>query len=482
MEKRQIIILSLIFLALFILVYSPHINDRFPLHVDEWHHIQEAREIGANGFNLSNLTLEVGFQVFLYILSFFINLVFSYQFLPAIWAVVSGIVLYLVVWKKTDNIWIAILSVLFFTSIKSNVNLMGLWFFAPMTFAFPFIFAFMYFYSEGLERKSKKYVLISLLFMLFLIPTHVLSFSFAIPILFIYSLLHRDYIKKEWKFFSVFLAIPILTVLFFATFLQIPLSELFSRFVSELSFKHGWGVFERTNSFLETYSLVGYFFALMGFFVLAFSKRKHLLYLIWPSTVLFSIFFFRIFDVSYFSPYQRNMSYFVISLPFLSAVGAYWSFDKIKEALGGGKKRMGKVLNQFIFYLLILFSITSLFMGYYSIDSGINVYHPINEEQFEALTFLGNQQAGVVMVRPMQGVAVYPISGHQPFTTTFFYNTYNKDLTKEFFSADCERKDEIILETSVDYVFENSEVDCGWKAIYNKSSYIYDVKNGSKKS
>lgn len=476
--KTHVIFTSLVFILLFSLVYSPHINYRFPLHVDEWHHIHETLEIKDGQYSLSTASFRIGFQIFLLALSFPLNLVESFHLFPAIWAVLSGIVLYLFTYKKTENLWISILSVLFFASIKSNVNLMGLWFFTPLTFSIPFIFAFMYFYSEGLEKKSKKNILLSLVFMAFLIPIHIISFSFAIPILLIYSTLHYKYILKEWKFFSSFLIIPLFAFLFYYFVTGISITNLFSRVISDLSFKYGWGVYERQNSFLEMYSLMGYLFALIGIVTLFLNKhKKNFLYIIWPLVLLISIFFFRFFGVSFFSPYQRNMYYLVISLPFLSAIGAFKSFSVIKRFLIKGRFLKIKKL---IFLLLILIIFRVTFMDYYDIPAGINVYYSVDEDQYLALKFMQTQEGGVILTRAMQGAAVYPISRHEPFSSLFFYGKNRGDWVKMFYDSDCKEKESYLSSKRIDYVLEDYDINCGWEVIYNKTAWIYDVKEFKK--
>ncbi len=472
MEKKHIFLFIIVFVILFLLVYSPHSSNHFPLHVDEWHHIHESINLRNGDYNFSSSSFRIGFQLFLAGLSFFISLVKFYFIFPAIWAVFSGLVLAVLVYKKTENIWISLLSVFFFASIKSNVNLGGLWFFTSLTFSIPFIFAFIYFFSEGLEKENKKSILLSFLIIVLLIPTHIISFSFAIPFLFIYSFIYFKFIKREWKFFSMFLLIPFISFIFFNFILRIK-HNFILKFFNAMSFKYGWGVLELNNSFLEVYSLIGFLFAIVGFFVFLFSKRKHLIYLIWPVVILFSIFFYRIFHISFFAPYQRNMFYFVLAMPFLSARGFYFVIKKINIFLI--KHSFSKRFAKLILYLIIFVLLFGSLMNYFVIPKGLEVYYPINQNQFEALNFLKNQPQGIVIVPIMQGDGVFPISGHRVFSSIYFYNRNNKRINKEFFYTTCPRKNEIIKLNNISYVFSNSPINCGWKKIYNKTSFIYNV-------
>ena len=322
MNKNQKIILILIILATALIVYTPHYSYPYPLHIDEWHHIAEAEKMDNGEYSSSQFSYRIGFQLILLFLSKFMNIVLAYKFFAASWATLTSLVLFYVIYKKTNNYLIAIISIIFFASLKSNVNLLGLWFFTPLTFSLPFIFLYMYFFDFGIKNQSKKYIIYSLLIMLILLPIHAVAVLFAFPILIIYSLFNIKFIKTEWKFFSLFLLVPLAGLIFYSSVSHLPLIESISTLFSDLQFKKGWGVLELSNSPLEVYSAIGYFLAIFGFCIICKNKeqrKEYLLYLICPVIILLSIIFFRIFDVSYLSPYQRNAYYFAISLPFLSA-------------------------------------------------------------------------------------------------------------------------------------------------------------------
>lgn len=474
-KKSYLLSLILALSIVFFLVYSPHFQNRFPLHVDEWHHIEESIKFQEGNYHWSTFSFRIGFQLFLFLIP---NLILVYQLLPALWAVLSALVLFYVAYKKSGNFWVGLFSVLFFSSIKSNVNIMGLWFFTPLTFSIPFIFAFMYFYSEGLEKKSKKFVLLSFLFMVILIPIHVISLSFAIPILLVYSFMHWRYILKEWKFFIIFLLIPLFILIFYNFVMSFPLKELFSKIISELVFEKGWGVIELNNSFLEGYSFVGYFFAIVGVIYLSFYKKQHWAYILWPIYLLLSIFYFRLSGLSYFSPYQRNFYYFVISLPFLSAFGLKCFIEIIKDYLPPFKKL--KFLNKrnLILGFIIFLSILPIYFNYYEIPRGLEVYYPLNDDINSALNFLKEYPKGVVMIPATNALAVYSISGHTPFTTLFFYGLENRKAEIAFYQSDCFIKNAILDYFDIQYVFEDYDVGCGWEPIYNESVWIYRVNHG----
>ena len=335
MKKRYKILILITLIFTFLLVYQPHLSYHLPLHVDEWHHISESIRLSNYGeyFDVLRSTssirfggTEMGFHFFLFLLSWLFDLVSIYQFLPAIWTVVTSLVLFFVTYKKTNqNFYIAWLSMIFFISIRSNVNLTGLWFFTPLTFSIPFVFLYTYFFTEGIEQQNRKYLLYSLLIVLFLIPIHSISVLFALPAFLIYLIInHRD-ATKQYKYLLAFLLVPIFGILFYKYTLNIPWPDLFYKLFDNLQFKYGWGVLELHNALTEIYHWLGYFLAIIGalFVLISKNNKKYTFYLLWPITTFSLVIIYKLTGISYLSPYQRNLYYFVISLPILSAIGFY---------------------------------------------------------------------------------------------------------------------------------------------------------------
>ena len=197
MDNRRKLLLALGLIFVFLLVYSPHFDYPFPYHVDEWHHITETKRLLEQGYSLGVGGPELGFNLILLPLYKIVDLVLIYKFLPALWASLAALALFGVVYKKTGKLFlVALTAVIFFASIKSNVNITGLWFFTPLTFSIPFIYLYIYFFSQGLAKQNKKFILISLAIMALLIPVHAISVLFAVPFLIIYSLIFYRYLSQ----------------------------------------------------------------------------------------------------------------------------------------------------------------------------------------------------------------------------------------------------------------------------------------------
>lgn len=471
MKKSRILLILLVLVGIFLLVYTPHYRYPFPRHVDEWHHITETIRLQEGGYPGKSIGLRVGFHVLLWPLSKIVNLVLVYRFLPAIWAVISALVLFYLVYKKTDrSFFTALLTMIFFASIKSNVNITGLWFFTPLTFSIPFIYLYMYFFTEGVQRENKKLILLSLLVMVILLPIHAISVLFALPFLLIYSLFNFKYIKKEWSFFSAFLMIPLAGMAFYKFIMRVPWLSLTKNLTKALQFKHGWGILEVNNSPLELYSIIGYILAAAGFLFIFANRealKKYLAYLLWPACLLISIVVYRASGTSYLVPYQRNLYYFALGLPLLSALGTEHLFKKIEKV---SKEKAD------IFIVLIMLL---TFWSYGRIPPQLDLYEAIDPSDYQALLFLSSCPRSVVMAPPGISEALYPVSRHWPVATYAFYG--NRQDSERFFGTDdCRTKEEIVQKYRAGYVLSKSKIDCGWKLIYDNWDYIYEVAPGPK--
>lgn len=507
MKKTKIILVIIILVGTFLLVYRPHFEYAFPLHIDEWHHISQAIHLGDYGqyFEMfrqdearRTTGMEIGFHFFLFLLSWFINLVWTYQYLPAAWAVVSALTLFYVVYKKTnENFFLALLAIIFFSSIKSNVNLTGLWFFTPLSFAIPFIFLYFYLFSEGVEKQDKKLILASLVVMLILIPTHSISFLFAVPILIIYSFFNLKFVFKNLFLFLSFLIIPVIGVVFYKYTLDVPWAQLSGHLAKMLQFSYGWGVLELKNSPFEIYNWPGYFFALVGVSAIILTKkiRQYLIYLLWPLVLIVSIIIYHLTGVSYLSPYQRNFYYLAISLPFLSAFGLYTFIILIKKEIHRlatpSKKteispiainikldpKYDKLIQNLVAAVIIVIVIILTFVNYYQIPPDLNLYQPISQDDYAALTFLSTLPPGKVMATPFVAMAVFPISHHEVVADVNFVG--NRSQIEEFFLfSDCARQKEIITDQKIKYIISPAPLTCNYKVIYaQKNKIIYQTSD-----
>lgn len=509
MKKLQWLVLLLTLGGVFFIVYAPHFTYALPFHVDEWHHISEGLRLGNYGeyfriFQAESANrfsgAEIGFHFFLFLLSFVTNLVLAYKFLPALWAVFSAAAIFYVVYKKSDNNFLlSWLTVLFFASLKSNVNLLGLWFFTPLTFVLPLILLYVYFFDEGLKQLKTNYLLISLGLMAVIVPTHSLSLFFALPFLVIFTLLNWKSALKKWPIMLAYLILPVLAIFFYQYILNIPWSQLPARLGDLVTFRHGWGILELGNSLTEVYSLTGYILAIIGIGHIFHAKqiKKYSIFLLWLLSTAILILIYRTTGNSYLSPYQRNVYYLAIALPIFSALGLYWlirsSSDFFGRFLSQSKKekripglgditiklnitqRLTVWIIRGLTALIIIITIFLTFGHYYRMPVQVGLYHVLEKDDYSALLYLAPFATGKIMATPFVSCGVYPIMRLDPVGSLPFYG--HKDAIRDFFiSDDCSVKTAILKQENVNFIVSPSIIDCGYRLIFkNNSNYIYAV-------
>lgn len=509
MNKRKIFLIAIVMIFIFFLVYQPHWGYPYPIHIDEWHHASESIRLGNYGEYFEVLRdqakdrfmgLEIGFHFLLFLFSFVVNILKAYKFLPAIWAVLAGLTLFIVTYKKTNrNFAIAILAMIFFASIKSNVNIMGLWFFTPMTFVIPLIFLYIYLLTDGIEKENRKMILFGLGIIILLIPFHSISISFALPALIIFALVNIKYIIQEIKIFLLFLIIPIVGIFFIKYIMDIPWIEMAGKMLELIQFKYGWGVLEIKNSLTEIYSWIGYILAIAGVIAIVANNnlKKYAIYLLWPATLILMIIIYRMFGVSYLSPYQRNFYYLAISLPFLSAIGLYsiikiatdWiekimvRADYTKDVQSFAKVSINiKIDNKYTKYIkagagtvILIIVLLLTFNGYYDIPKQVDINYIIDQKDYQDLEFLATQPPGKVMATPFVGTAVYPVARKEVVATVFFQGD-RRNVEIFFLTEDCDIKREVIDAHQIRYIISPVILTCDFELIYHEdNNFIYRI-------
>ncbi len=447
----------------FFFVYSPHLEYDFPFHVDEWRHITEARRVIDGSYHPA---LEVGFHIFLALLYKTTDLVLIYRFLPAVFACISSIVLFYTTLKLSKNYSISVLSMVFFTSIKSNVNITGMWFFTPLTFSIPLIYLFAWLYSEAVSKDDVRKLLLSFLVYLTIAFFHIISATFLIPAIILYSLLNRKFFIKHWKTSAIALLIPIATYIAFTSVLNVDIPKDPNQ--TQLIFKHGWGIYEIDLPIIHGYSHIAALLAVLGI-PIAYKKRQHL-HLLWMLTTLTAVYAFPHLGYSVFAPYQRNYYYFLLSLPLLSAYGTNTLYGFIKSRIKNENKTL------IVFSIMMILALTFTFKDYWSLPGDVKIYQLIDENDYQALKFLESidQSDSKVMADSRKSMAVYPVSGHEIVGGFFFWG--NKDDTERFFKENCTIKQDLIKKHAVRYILSKEPLDCEWETIYNKENFIYNIQ------
>ncbi len=192
---------------------------------------------------------------------------------------------------------------------------------------------------------------------------------------------------------------------------------------------------------------------------------------------IISIIIFKMIKISYLSPYQRNLYYLAISLPFLSSIGLYYSVKLINSKIRKIIPENYNYIKKMIMIIIILVVLFFVFQSYFNIPPNLMPYKVIDKDDYDALKFLSQFPKANVLATTKISMAIYPVSGHNLIAGIYFYNKSNKEDSNSFFSnkSDCNEKQRIIRKYNVTYVLSKSSIDCNWQNIYNINDYIYKV-------
>lgn len=525
--RLQVSLLAVALLACFFLAYSIHTNYPysfvnpenatlvpgssypFPFHNDEWAHaaaglaIAEEKKANFNPYLETSISdRELGFHLFLagVFLILGINAVLFYQYLAPLFLAINALLLFLLVRKLTKSYWIGLFSIIFLASLKSNTNFTGNWFFTPMIFSLFMIFLFLYCFTEALDnnkhKQERKTLLLGVSAAIFIIQALVYPIAAVLSavLAFIYTLTKKDFFRKNLKEVIFFGAICLVLVLSFIRnyFWAGSIGLTFSKFMGELVFRKGWTVLEHSYSLLSLYGVAALLLACIGA-VYAVIKKKHILFIIWPSALLVNLLLFAIFKISLLMPYQRSLFYLMVGLVPLSAMGLFWScesvFHALKKAIGnktGNKKRKAilSMIPSLACVILLALALFFTFKDYYRIEPvEFSLQKTITPEEYDALLWLrdNEQPYQKVLAKPFLSAAVYPVSRNRivgMMPSSLEGGAYEK--VYDFFNAGCELKKMIAEEEKVDFVVSNENIDCAFaEKIYDDNGeggiFIYRI-------
>ncbi len=464
----------------------------FPLHNDEWAHlavglsIAEEKKINFNPYLAEPAQdREIGFHLILASLFLLpgINPVLIYQSLAPLFLAINALFLFFLIYKLTKNYWIGLFSILFFASIKSNLNIMGNWFFTPMTFTLFLVFLYFYFFIKAIDKKKVNWIFLALSLLLFLIA--IIIYPFAAVLIAVLSLIYTftrlEFVKKNWKYIVIFGVIAVIIVLIFVKlyFWTGTAGGTFQRFFSELVFKKGWTELEHTYSLISFYGIIPLILAAIGTIYLSL-KKKNLLLIIWPAALLLNLVLFVLFEFSLFFPYQRNFFYLLIGLSPLSAMGLYWLSELL---LNYSKKYVfkKKKYSSVACILLVLVVLFFAFNNYYKVEpQKFSLHKVITQPEYDALLWIKTNYEPYqkVLAKPFLSTTVYPISRNRVvgmMPSSLEGGPYAKIY--DFFNGKCEFKKRIVEEEKVDFVISSEELDCDFlgKIYYKNEVTIYQV-------
>ncbi|OYT26242.1 MAG: hypothetical protein B6U97_04205 [Candidatus Altiarchaeales archaeon ex4484_96] len=504
LNKPQIIILMASLLFISYNTYLLHADYPFPYHSDEWQDLAQATAIMENkNIIMRNpylkqethrFEMEVGFNLFLaefYILTGWDPVLF-YQYLPALTSLITGLILFVLVYNLFKDYYIAILSLLFFSGLKGTIYILGTWFMVAMSLAIPFIYYILYVVDDAVKKNRLTCYLLASISTLTLIVIHpgMGSFIYLSVLSYLAALAVYKIIKKGKDIDLRVIGYNALGILSFAL---IPLASL-TYFIPRLTqdsivqtidyFFTEFIVFGRLLKYngiyepafiIDFYGLPAFGLALLGFFY-CIRKKKGQIVFIGLSLSLANLLLYQVMGINLLLFYERTVYLVLLYLVIYSGAGLYLMLKMIHGLLQRITKNtwLSKAAVGLMF--LAVFYIVFLGQGF----NRARMDKQITLDDYMAIKWLSTQaKHKVVMVHPRIADAIYPISlnyvvspmSHSPEGP----DERIKDINR-FYLGNCSVKKPILECYDVDYVYFRFGIGCDYLVgVYNSTANIYEV-------
>jgi len=480
MKRNRILLVIGVLILVGFLIYSPRLGYRFPIHLDEWIHVDWAVHAMDKQsymekddlFTKQRLPVhEVGFHIFLseIFLMSSVDPVLGYKYLASFLNMVTAFLLFVVIFKITKDFYTGIFAMLFFASLRNNINILGTWFFVPFVFCFPLIYLLSFSIIKGLD--DKKFLIISIFILFVIYFIHVQIAIFCSLLFVVYLIFNYKKVKKNWIYLLPVILVPLIILLFYSSVLwNGSFLGLIKNIITRITFE-GYGPGPQINySLFSFYGIIAYVLAGIGI-IFGIKKIKERFWIMWIFLAAIFIFIFHQYRIILLAAYRRMVYLALIGLIPLSAIGLSNILTYLKKKIKNN--RILQLTSMTFIVVVFIFS----FWGYYRIPSNVRIFYLINEQEYEAIEWLEEKYSSynVVFAPKWFSEAIYPVSRN--------YVDYNKikggaDKKHEFYDGDCKTKLDIIKEFKVDFVFVKERIHCRFlELVYNNSVFIYEFKD-----
>lgn len=460
----------------------------YPLHVDEWTHLAQAIYImraGTRGFTNPytpdleyHLDWESGFHIFTAAHFLLTNTgpVLTYKYLPALFAAITALTIFAFMKRITDY-RTAILAILFTATLKSNINLLGTWFFIPLTMSIPYIYLILTHLTQSRQDKGRHIILILLYLLLLAIlypPAAVLA---AVTIL-LYMI-------------STLTGSPaaaiILSIILVAGFLLT--HEKITEGLQWLKFPSTWTGTTMGAVKYKIPALAGTPNTILALAGAIISLRKKSWIILAPAIILIgNLAFYGQTDSAFIIPYQRTVYYLIALMAPLSAIGLGRTIKAISKKTGAGT--LAKTGLTLAIMLLVL---NWSFDNYYDISKqdisnqpAINLVlmHTVDDTEYKALKHIKYHfpENSVVLANPVLSIAIYPISQNQAVSIlpTNLGGERRLSAFPQFLNADCRGKNRLARKFRANVIITRTPIECEGlmpEGVF-KQYYLYRMVRG----
>ncbi len=209
-EVKKIIFLLSGVIVVFFLIYSPHFTYRFPLHVTEYFYMNHAYKITETGklcinpYNdIYDCDAKTGFPALLASIFLLTKMdpLLDYKFLPALFGIITALVIFVFIYELTKNFWTSLLAMVLSATIPGNSLILGLILAVPFTVSLILCFLFLLLMHKWLTERSANYLILAGIFIFIAFTLHGSAAAYILVVSLPYVVYNM---KKDWKVFCAF--------------------------------------------------------------------------------------------------------------------------------------------------------------------------------------------------------------------------------------------------------------------------------------
>lgn len=497
------ILLVLMLLFVYNITLKIHWDYPYPFHVDEYQHIAKAiqtineERIVLEDPNFKNptpkVTHEEGFHVLLSTLAITtkIDLIRSYMYFPAASAAFSAFTLYVLL-KKITSKTAALTSILFFSTIKSNVNILGLWFYTPFSASIPVVYLASLSVITAINSASIVWLVPASLMTAALYMIHPLSALFVTIVSILYALINlgkTDYLEKKLASSKTEMAYLIMlsaSMMLLLSFQSESARGLWRVFLERVVFPRELIPYDVTYSIAALYGAGALVCCFLGVFV-ALRDARLRFFVVWVLFAFSVVWMYDRMDYTLFLPYHRAIYLAMLGMVPLSAGGFCFMVRSLFRVVRFFSFK--PFIDKILFVALVVLTLTPVlwnaFQDFYELPGDVALYRRVlDDSDYAALSwFSGEYGGGNVVLAPIwNSVAVYPLSGNFVVATIPATIGGGPDgELRNFFDGGCNEKEAISGNYGVDFVYSVKQIDCPFlKEVFSSGRFIYKVVLGGR--
>lgn len=476
-----------------------HQNYFLPFHSEEWDHLLLAKELPNSRIQIG-VNWEIGFQILIRELKEFTGL--NYEsialFMPIFVMLLASLGAFVLVRLLTKKILPSLFSALLILGLKSNITLLGFWFFVPMALAIAIMPLMIYFLIKAFN--SLKHAVIFALLFLQATIFHPAFTIILIPSLVIYSILNPNVFLKNQVKVAVGIILMIILLPFFAFQLGFVSGNLDLSFNGIKTISSGiinrltWEKifeFEAKFSFAQFLGIIPFILGMLGFasiivlkifsiikpqnkLVQEFFKNKHLFFIPAMLAVLLALFAqFQLTNKIFFAPYERQFMAASFLMLLLAGIALYYAIELVKNVLSSSVFFSANFFKITILGIIAVFFLSLLSIS--SLESKDSLYKNVSQTDIAGIQWIKefNSEKNFVLALPWQSRIIKFISGKKIYATSNARAAEGvKENSLDFFIQSCEEKQSFIEQQKFDLLVSSIEQTCdNWNKIYDKKNF-----------